>query len=392
MAKRSATKRQAAGWLALADGTVYRGTAHGAIRGTGDAAIGEVVFNTSLMGYQEILTDPSYAGQIMTFTTPHIGNVGCNREDDESSKVHVEGVLCRQMSPVSSNFRAEESLDRYLEEAGTLCISGIDTREIVRGLRDNGSQMGAMAAGDAVNPDELVHLARSAGSMLGKEYVSTVSCVEPYSWNLLPWSHETNRRRELPQERLTGRPHVVAVDCGVKRNILSLLVEAGFRVTVVPANSTAEQIQQHAPDALFLSNGPGDPATLDFVVRPVKELLGKLPIFGICLGHQILAQAVGASTYKLKFGHRGGNHPVRVNRTGQVDITVQNHGFAVAADSVPSGVEITHINLNDQTVEGLEVPGARAFSIQYHPEASPGPHDARYLFKQFFQYVVEGRS
>lgn len=377
------------GLLALADGTVFRGGAFGRLRGVTDPVIGEVVFNTSMFGYQEILTDPSYAGQVMCFTTPHIGNVGCNDEDIESGRIHTEAVVCRSLSPVVSNFRAQRSLADYLDRAGIMGLTGIDTRQIVTHLRDHGAQMGALASGEAVAADELVDRARAAGSMAGKEYVTAVTCAEPYTWNELPWSLERKGGGRVSDERLVSRPHVVALDCGIKHNILRILVETGFRVTVVPATTPASAILALRPDGLFLSNGPGDPATLGFIVTAVKEVLGKIPIFGICLGHQILGQVAGGKTYKLKFGHRGGNHPVRDETTGKVEITVQNHGFAVDSATLPGDVRITHVNLNDQTVEGLELPGARAFSVQYHPEASPGPHDSRYLFRRFFENVVD---
>lgn len=374
--------------LALADGRAFPGKAFGAIKGIDRPVTGEVVFNTSMFGYQEILTDPSYAGQIMCFTCPHIGNVGCNPEDVESAKVHCEALLVRELSPAVSNFRARKSLPEYLSDHGIMGISGVDTRDIVMHLRDKGAQMGALAAGEKLDVGTLVDHARAQGSMEGKDYVKSVSCRTPYSWNELPWSLRAGGYRNVPSDKLSARPHVVAVDCGLKFNILRLLTDVGFRVTVVPAFSTAADIVTARPDALFLSNGPGDPATLSYVVNPVKELLGKLPIFGICLGHQILGQAVGGTTYKLKFGHRGGNHPVKNLSSGKVEITVQNHGFAVAPAALPKNVVVSHINLNDQTVEGLDIPECKAFSVQYHPEASPGPHDARYLFRRFFESVV----
>lgn len=376
--------------LALADGTIYRGFSFGAQ--TLRPSLGEVVFNTSMYGYQEILTDPSYAGQIITFTYPHIGNVGCNDEDNESDRVHVQGMIIRELSKVTSNFRSRRSLSEYLRAAGVMGLYGIDTRELVTHIRTHGAQMGAMASGERINSDELVDMARAAGSMEGKDYVKQVSCKKPYVWDELPWSLNHGGGRRLSQEKLVSRPHVVAVDCGIKRHILRLLLDTGFRVTVVPATSTSHDILALKPDGLFLSNGPGDPATLEYVVQPVKELLGQVPMFGICLGHQVLAQAVGGTTYKLKFGHRGGNHPVKDFTTNKVEITVQNHGFAVGPATLPQGVEVTHLNLNDQTIEGLEVPEAEAFSVQYHPEAAPGPHDARYLFQRFFDSVVKSRA
>ncbi len=384
--------------LALADGTIFKGYGFGAERGVNDPVIGEVVFNTSMYGYQEILTDPSYAGQIICFTYPHIGNVGCNSLDVESDKLHVEGIIIRDLSRVVSNFRAEMSLADYLREDGKMGICRIDTRALVQHIRDNGAQMGAIACGSNINPDDLVSIARAQGSMEGKDYVKHVTCAEPYSWDEGSWSLDfshaavTSGQRfsgyKLSQAAMSARPHVVAIDCGIKQNILRLLVDVGFRVSVVPAGYTSPQILSLKPDALFLSNGPGDPATLQYVVDPVKELLGRVPTFGICLGHQILGQAVGGKTYKLKFGHRGGNHPVLDRGTSKVEITVQNHGFAVDEKSIPKDVTVSHINLNDQTVEGLDVPALKAFSSQYHPEASPGPHDSQYLFRRFFESVV----
>lgn len=376
------------GYFALADGTVFKGRCFGALRGDSDPVMGEAVFNTSMYGYQEILTDPSYAGQVMCFTYPHIGNVGCNEEDVESARIFTEGLVVRSAHKTPSNFRAVLSLPQYLARHGIMGLEGVDTREIVAHLRDKGAQMGVMAGGAAVNPDDLVDRAKALGSMEGKDYVKAVSCRATYTWDLLPWSLSGGNSRSLSQEKLVSRPHVVAVDCGVKHNILRLLVDVGFRVTVVPAGTTSLEVLALRPDGLFLSNGPGDPATLDYVVKPVQELLGKVPMFGICLGHQILGQALGGSTYKLKFGHRGGNHPVRDETTGKVEITVQNHGFAVTNGAFSRDVFVSHINLNDQTVEGLEARELRAFSVQYHPEASPGPHDSRYLFERFYNLVV----
>jgi carbamoyl-phosphate synthase small subunit len=376
------------GFLALADGRVFEGRAFGALRGAKDPVAGEAVFNTSMYGYQEILTDPSYAGQVMCFTYPHIGNVGCNEEDVESQRVYTEGLIVRAAHRIPSNFRATGSLSSYLHKCAVMGLEGVDTRQVVSYLRDKGAQMCAMAAGAGVSKDDLVSYARAQGTMEGKDFVRAVSCKAVYGWNYTSWSLKDGNERRLSQEQLVARPHVVAIDCGVKHNILRLLVDVGFRVTVVPAGSTSTEILQLRPDGVFLSNGPGDPATLEYVVRPVQEILGKVPMFGICLGHQILGQALGGKTYKLKFGHRGGNHPVRDETTGKVEITVQNHGFAVVKDSLPKEVEITHVNLNDHTVEGLSSVKARAFSVQYHPESSPGPHDARYLFRRFYDLVV----
>jgi carbamoyl-phosphate synthase small subunit len=380
------------GYLALANGIVFKGKCFGALRGEDNPVCGELVFNTSMYGYQEILTDPSYAGQIMTFTTPHIGNVGCNEEDAESSKVHVEGIVVRAAHKVPSNFRATVSLPEYLARSNVMGIEGIDTRELVIALRTHGAQMAVMSGGDGINPDDLIDRAKSAGSaegfMKGKDYVKHVTCKQSYTWDYFPWSFEHGNRRRVPQDQLASRPHVVAVDCGIKNNILRLLVDVGFRVTVVPAGTSSADIMALRPNGVFLSNGPGDPATLDYVVAPVREILGRVPVFGICLGHQILAQALGGKTYKLKFGHRGGNHPVRDESTGKVEITSQNHGFAVDQGSIKNRAFISHVNLNDMTVEGLDAKELRAFSVQYHPEASPGPHDSRYLFERFYGLVT----
>lgn len=382
------TRKKQRALLALADGTVFSGQSFGFHKDVEEAAVGEVVFNTSMYGYQEILTDPSYAGQIMCFTYPHIGNVGCNEQDIESNSICMNGVIIRNETATVSNFRATTSLHRYLEDSEIMGLSGIDTRGLVKHIRDHGAQMGAIACGETTKSiiDDLVSRAKKAGSMEGKDYVQFVSCKEPYSWHELPWSLQTLQYGKLKDEEL--RPHVVAVDCGIKFNILRLLLESGFRVTVVPATFSSEQILHLQPDALFLSNGPGDPATLGYIVSTVKELLGKLPLFGICLGHQILAQVLGGKTFKLKFGHRGGNHPVKDLSTEKVEITVQNHGFAVDPDSLPSNVHITHLNLNDGTVEGLDAPDQAAFSVQYHPEASSGPQESKYLFERFFHMVV----
>jgi carbamoyl-phosphate synthase small subunit len=371
--------------LALADGKVFQGRSFGALLPIERAAVGEVVFNTSMYGYQEIMTDPSYAGQIMCFTSPHIGNVGCNPDDDESSRVWMPAVIIRNQTLVTSNFRAKQSLDEYLKRHEVMGLCEVDTRELVLHIRTHGAQSGAMAAGDRIDKDELVDRARSSQQMQGSDYVRHVTTERAYEWTELPWSMAERRYLDISEAELSGRPHLVAIDCGIKRNILRLLVSVGFRVTVIPAFSAADEIMALRPDALFISNGPGDPAALEYIVSPLKELVGKVPSFGICLGHQLLAQAFGAETFKLKFGHRGGNHPVKDFKTGKVEITVQNHGFAVSPEKLERGVTVSHINLNDGTVEGLLAPEQRAFSIQYHPEASPGPHDSLYLFNRFFE-------
>ena len=373
--------------LVLADGTYFEGYGFGALRVVKDPIWGEVVFNTSMLGYQEILTDPSYAGQIMTFTNPHIGNVGCNSQDIESSKMHAEGLIVRELSKLHSNYRAEMSLDEYLQRENKMGIAGIDTRALVRKLRDNGSQVGVIACGNKADVTVL-HKIAAAKNYEAIDYVAQVSCKEPYSWAELPWNGKSNSYPRVIDTVLQGRPHVVAVDCGIKFNILRLLTGVGFRVTVVPSSYSADQIMALNPKGVFLSNGPGDPAKLQGLVKTTKDLLGKVPMFGICLGHQLMGQALGGKTYKLGFGHRGGNHPVRNDLTSNIEISVQNHGYAVDPRTLPREAGVSHINLNDRTVEGLDLPKLKAFSVQYHPESSPGPHDAEYLFKRFYDLVT----
>jgi carbamoyl-phosphate synthase small subunit len=359
--------------LALADGMVFEGWAFGA----DGERIGEVVFNTSMSGYQEILTDPSYVGQILTMAAPEMGNVGTNAQDQESSRPHPVGMVVRNLSPVPSNWRAEQSLDGYLKSAGVVGISGLDTRKLVRHLRTHGSQMGVLSS-EGHSAAALVERARSAPGMEGRDLVTGISATAPYEFTEgMPEIFGTER------PPLTKRFDVVAYDFGLKRAMLRLLVEAGCRVTVVPAATPANEVLARKPHGVFLTNGPGDPSAVSGAEAAVSGLLGKVPVFGICLGHQILARAVGGRTYKMKFGHRGANQPVRDLVTGQVEITAQNHGFAVDAESLKGRAVVTHVNLNDGTIEGLDVPEARAFSVQYHPESSPGPHDARHLFARF---------
>lgn len=357
--------------LALADGTLWPGLAFGAI----GERTGEVVFNTGLTGYQEVLTDPSYHGQIVVMTQPHIGNYGVNEEDDESHRCWVSGFVVRAASPLASNWRASRTLDDYLRERNVVGIREVDTRALVRHIRTHGAQNAALSS---LNPDpaRLVALARAAPDMNGLDLVKEVTCAEPYHW---PTADDGLQSGDDGRRSFS----VVAYDFGIKRNILRLLAAHGCRVTVVPALTPAEDVLALKPDGVFLSNGPGDPAACTYAIENVRRLLGRVPIFGICLGHQILALALGGTTYKLRFGHRGGNQPVQHRPTGRVEISSHNHGFAVRAESLPHGVEVTHINLNDQCVEGLRVRDLRAFSVQYHPEAAPGPHDARYLFRQF---------
>jgi carbamoyl-phosphate synthase small subunit len=363
--------------LALADGTTFEGVAFGAAA----EVTGEVVFNTSLTGYQEILTDPSYVGQIVTMTCPEMGNVGVNPTDEESSGPRAVGMVVKHCSEAPSNWRSRGSLDDYLKTKGLPGIQGIDTRRLVRHLRNQGAQMGTLSTLGGSSA-ALVDRARRAPGMEGQDLASAVSCRAPFAWTE-PTPDALHEGRASP----VGTPskHVVAFDFGLKRQMLRLLVDQGCRVTVVPAWAKAAEVLALKPNGVFLTNGPGDPDAVPGVRQEVAALLGKVPVFGICLGHQILALALGGRTYKLKFGHRGANQPVKDLQSGRVDITCQNHGFAVEADSLRGVAEVTHVNLNDGTVEGLRALGARAFSVQYHPEASPGPHDARKLFGAFLQ-------
>jgi carbamoyl-phosphate synthase small subunit len=367
-------------YLALADGTVFPGRAFGADL----AAVGEVVFTTGMTGYQEVLTDPSYTGQIVTMTAPQIGNTGINNEDQESvnDRAQVAGFVIREESPVVSNFRSQETLAQYLARNGIIGISEVDTRKLTRHLRDHGSQNGAIGFEP---PDTLVDRARAAPSMEGLDLVARVSPKVAYEFKESrgAWNVPIQDPRDAGRAASGQSLHVVAFDYGAKRNILRCLVDCGFRVTVVPANTTALAVLELAPDGIFLSNGPGDPAALPYAVDSIRGLLGKKPTFGICLGHQLLARALGASTYKLKFGHRGLNQPVKDLTTNRVEITTQNHGFVVDVESIKGVARTTHLHLNDGTSEGLEAVDARAFSVQYHPEAAAGPHDALYLFDRF---------
>ena len=367
--------------LALADGTLFEGRSFGATVET----IGEVVFNTSMFGYQEILTDPSYVGQIVTMAYPQMGNVGTTPEDDESAHPHAVGMVVREYSE-PSNWRSRESLDAYLARWSVGGIEGLDTRRLVRHLRTHGSQMGVLSTGE-LPPKALIEKAKKAPGMEGMDLATGISTKAVYEW-ARPTPRVLLGDREL--KTVPTRFRVIAVDYGLKRAMLQFLVDVGCHVTVVPAWTTAEEILSRKPDGVFLTNGPGDPAAVKGADKTVAALLGKVPVFGICLGHQILALALGGKTWKMKFGHRGANQPVKDLSTGKVEITAQNHGFAVDAKSLEGKAQVTHLNLNDQTVEGLSVPGARAFSVQYHPEASPGPHDARYLFQRFADVMAGG--
>lgn len=365
--------------LILEDGTIFEGESFGA---TGERA-GEVVFNTSMMGYQEILTDPSYKGQIVTMTYPHIGNYGVNLEDAEAWQPYAEALIVREISPVVSNWRSTQSLDELLRQKNVLGITELDTRALVRHIRSYGAMKGYISTED-FNKESLLQKVEAAPGMIGRDLVMEVTCAKPYIWTDLSLPLGTL----YPEGKVPVQLyHVVAYDFGIKHNILRLLADRGCRITVVPANFPAEQVLEMQPDGLFLSNGPGDPAAVDYAVRNLQILLGEVPTLGICLGHQLLGLAFGGQTYKLKFGHHGGNQPVKNMLTGQVEITAHNHGFAVDPDSLPPEVEVTHINLNDQCVEGMRHRSLPVFCVQYHPEASPGPHDARYLFDQFIDLM-----
>ncbi len=372
------------GVLALEDGRLFTGDGWGAE----GVQTGELVFNTSMTGYQEILTDPSYFGQIVTMTVPHVGNTGINVEDVESHRVWVSGFVVRSLSPIVSSWRNRGSLDAYLKEQHVIGLSEIATRALVRHIREKGVMRAAIAHGDAAHdPQALVAMARNAPDMSGANLVDDVTCAEAYHWT----------ERSDPQWYLnhpydpTG-PLIIAYDLGIKRNILRMLTDRGMRVTVVPARTPYSDVLAMNPAGVFLSNGPGDPAAVDYMIDNVRGLLGNVPVFGICLGHQILGLALGGKTEKMRFGHRGGNQPVKNLLTGNVEISSHNHGFAVTADSDLSGAEVTHINLNDASVEGLRHEGLRAFSVQYHPESSPGPHDSLYLFDAFVDAVKSNQE
>jgi carbamoyl-phosphate synthase small subunit len=369
--------------LALADGTIFHGESFGAPV----TITGEVVFNTSMTGYQEILTDPSYCGQIVTMTYPHIGNVGVNPNDVEAGRPWAAGLIVREASRRVSNYRATQSLPDYLRENNLPGLTEVDTRALVRHIRTQGAMLAAISSDPTLSADDLVEMARTAPSMEGLDLAKVVTCAKPYHWDegvISEW------RAEHTYHASCTTHHVVAYDFGIKRNILRLLSEAGCRVTIVPANTPAEDVLAMNPDGVFLSNGPGDPAAVTYAIENTKKLADNgLPIFGICLGHQILGLSLGGTTHKMKFGHRGGNQPVRDESSRAVAISSHNHGFAVSAGSLPDDVEVSHINLNDDCIEGLRHKSKPIFSIQYHPESSPGPHDALEFFKQFAELMEE---
>ncbi|KPN72975.1 glutamine-hydrolyzing carbamoyl-phosphate synthase small subunit [Neisseria sp. 74A18] len=370
--------------LVLADGSVFHGTSVG-FEGT---TSGEVVFNTSMTGYQEILTDPSYRKQIVTLTYPHIGNTGTNGEDTESSAVHAAGLIIRDLPLLHSNFRSSESLQEYLVRNRTVAIADIDTRRLTRILRDKGAQAGAILAGADATEKKARELIAAFGSMVGKDLAKEVTCGESYEWTEGEW--KLGKGFERPSEQPF---HVVAYDFGVKTNILRMLAERGCRLTVVPAQTPAKDVLAMNPDGVFLSNGPGDPEPCDYAIAAVKELLeSKKPLFGICLGHQLLGLAVGGKTRKMAFGHHGANHPVQDLESGKVMITSQNHGFEVDADTLPAHVKVTHRSLFDGSLQGIELTDRAAFSFQGHPEASPGPHDVAYLFDKFIDSIKAAKA
>lgn len=373
--------------LALEDGRTFRGKSFGARA----ESSGEVVFNTSLTGYQEIFTDPSYAGQIVVLTNPHIGNYGTTPSDAEARRPFIEGLVTREFSTLSSNWRSTQVADEYLERYGVPVISDVDTRAVVRHLRSHGVMRGVIASGENLDVDALVAKARAIRKMEGTDLASVVTTKDVYEWDANEPKNQTGDALLMPAlEGDAKQMHVVAYDFGIKQNILRMLTREGCRVTVVPATTPAKDVLAMNPDGVFFSNGPGDPEPLEYAVENIRQLQGKAPMFGICLGHQLFGLALGGKTYKLKFGHHGGNHPIMNLQTGKVEITAQNHNFAVDPASLDEKtVEKTHTNLNDQTLAGLRHKTDPMFSVQYHPEASPGPHDSHYLFKDFRKMMEE---
>jgi carbamoyl-phosphate synthase small subunit len=376
--------------LALEDGRIFRGHGYGS---PGECQ-GEVVFNTSLTGYQEIATDPSYAGQIVVLTNPQIGNYGTNQADNESAKPYIEGLIVREFSPISSNWRSEQVTDEYMERYSVPVLAEIDTRALVRHLRNNGVMRGVISTTET-NTDILVAKARSIRKMDGTDLARVVSTKTVYTFDKDDSRNQTdNAYLGAPADGTFRKQlHVVAYDFGIKHNILRMLTREGCRVTVVPAETSAKDVLDLKPDGVFLSNGPGDPEPVDYAVKAIRDMMGRVPVFGICLGHQLCGLALGGKTYKLKFGHHGGNHPVKNNATGKVEITAHNHNFAVDPDSINANeVELTHVDLNDQTLEGLRHKTLPLFSVQYHPEAAPGPHDSHYLFRDFRNMMEEWKG
>ena len=372
------------GILVLEDGRTFSGVGFGAV----GVKTGEIVFNTSMTGYQEILTDPSYYQQIVTMTVPHVGNTGVNTQDIESHKSWVSGFVVRSISPIVSNWRSHATLDEYLKQQNVIGLAEVATRSLVRHIREKGAMRAVIATGEMAHDVEaLLKMARESFDMSGANLVDDVTTSERYHWT----QPSDQQWLSVQSDQSSNSPYVVAYDFGVKHNILRLMTDRGLRVTVVPAQTPAEEVLAMKPDGVFLSNGPGDPAAVEYAINNVKNLLGQVPIFGICLGHQILALALGGKTEKMRFGHRGGNQPVKNLLTEKVEISSHNHGFAVTADSDLAGAEITHVNLNDHTIEGLRHTALGAFSVQYHPEAAPGPHDSLYLFDEFIHRLYQNQ-